>query len=115
MRTLTKSEFQLEAKSKLYQVFSKTSLVYACPFRPNIQSRKIIYGYYYELQQPLIDALIQTASIGDTGYYPLLMSRIEDEPYIDWYIPFAEFSTAYVGTEDTEPLILSSYPFVFLT
>lgn len=116
MPTLTKSEFQLQAKPKLYQVFSKTSLVYACPFRPNIQSRKFIYGYYFELQQSLIDALIQAASsLGDTGCYLSLMSRIDDEPHIDGYIPFSEFSTAYVGTEDTEPLILSCYPFVFLT
>lgn len=42
------------------------------------------------------------------------MSRIEDEPHIDWYIPFSEFSTAYVGTEDTKPLILLSCYFVFL-
>lgn len=54
MYTLTKSEFYLEANPKLYQVFSKTSLVYACSFRANIQ-RKIICGYYFELQQPLID------------------------------------------------------------
>ena len=58
MRTLTKSEFQLEAQPKLYQVFSKTSLVYSCPFKANLQSRKIIYAYYFELEQLLIDALI---------------------------------------------------------
>ncbi len=70
-------------------------------FAPNIQGRRIIYGYEYKycIEHPFTDALIEAASkLGNEGCYISTLWRPSHEPW-HWYIPFSEFNSAYVENE----------------
>ena len=100
MRVLTEAEFRAEAEPILRQVFS-TDDPFGQPFTPNIPARRIIHEYFYQIESPLLEAIIAAASsIGDSGFYFSTLWRPKEEVTQEsyhWYIPFEEISSYVTG------------------
>ena len=92
IRTLTEVEFQKEAEPRLREVFVNDD-PYDQPFSPGVQTRKILYEFWYELEPPLLEAIVRVASEqGDKGFYVSILDRpdikAQNRPY-HWYVPFS--------------------------
>ncbi len=103
MRVLTEAEFRVEAEPILRRIFSNDD-PFEQPFTPNVPARKIIYEYFYQIEPPLIEAIVAAASsVEDKGFYFSALWRLKDkvteEPY-HWYIPFSEISTYIAGSDE---------------
>ncbi len=99
MRVLTEAEFEAEAEPILRQVFS-TDDPFGQPFTPTIPARRIIHEYFYQIESPLLEAIVAAAlSIGDSGFYFSRLCRPKDETEepSHWYIAFEEISTYVTG------------------
>ena len=95
MRVLTEADFQAELEPILRQVFS-TDDPFGQPFTANIPARRIIHEYSYQVESPLLEAIVDAASsIGDSGFYFSTLWRPKDEiteEAYHWYIPFEHIS-----------------------
>jgi hypothetical protein len=92
IRLLTEVEFQTEAEPRLREVFVNDD-PYDQPFSPGVQIRKILYEFWYELEPPLLEAIVTAASSqGDQGFYVSILDRpkvkAQNRPY-HWYVPFS--------------------------
>ena len=101
MYILTEAEFNSKALPALRQVFVNED-AFDQPFSPNVDVRKIVYPCCQNIEPPLINALIDTASrLGDTGCYIFdLWSGENDTRH--YYISFSEFYTAYLGIKNSD-------------
>lgn len=103
MRVLTEADFQAELEPILRQVFS-TDDPFGQPFTANIPARRIIHEYFYQIESPLLEAIVDAASsIGDSGFYFSTLWRPKDEVTEEayhWYIPFEEISTYVTGDDE---------------
>jgi|JFJP01.1.fsa_nt_gi hypothetical protein len=104
MYTLSEDEFHREAEPALRQVFVSDE-PFDEPFSPNVTARRIVYPCFEYIEPPLIDAIVAAAiNVGDPGCYLYnLWTGKEDLRHC--YIPFSEFSAAYLGTGDINDLI----------
>ncbi|GAX35992.1 hypothetical protein [Nodularia sp. NIES-3585] len=117
MRTLTESEYQVEAQPKLRQIFAYDD-AFTKLFAPDIPEKLIIAPYKYVIEPPLTNAVVAAASeLGETGCYFSILWRWKDPQAKEaaqpshWYIPLTEFHRAYVGNENYPPLITNEFPY----
>ncbi|NJL56664.1 hypothetical protein HC928_17015 [bacterium] len=96
---LSESTFQAVAQPALHRVFIRED-PYAEPFAPVIQHRRLLFEYMYEMETPLLDAVIRAAkSQGEHGFYVSIYDRPpeaeQQQPY-HWYISFAEIGSYHL-------------------
>lgn len=113
MRTLTESEYQLEAEPFLRQIFIHDD-AFRQPFASSVADRLIVFPYQYAIAPPLTEAIVAAASsLGETDCYFSMLWRWLDPQHTraiepsHWQISLPEFHAAYVGDEQNLPLIAS--------
>ena len=92
---LSETTFQSTAQSALRRIFVNED-PYEAPFAAPVQHRLILFEYLYEMQPPLLDAIVQAATRYDErGFYVSIFDRPPEEeqqqPY-HWYIPFSDIA-----------------------
>lgn len=110
MRILSTEEFQTEAEPVLKRIFVNDD-PYDTPFAPDVESRLILFRYEYEMEQPLLDAVINTASkSGDDGFYVSIQGYSKatepNQPY-HWYVAFSEIAAYQSRVEPVTTMIYS--------
>lgn len=103
IQVLTEAEFQALAEPALGRIFVSDNPYHSQFFAVDVPARSLIYGYYYLIEPPLIDAVVAAASnLGDKGCYLSMLPRMPElrpeEPY-HWYIPFSRISAYKEGDE----------------
>jgi hypothetical protein len=89
VRGLSEAEFRAEAEPALRRVFQADD-PFDQPFAPDVERRLILFPVYYELESPLLEALV-TPSLeqSDSGFYLSVLERPaekdQDRPY-HWYV-----------------------------
>ena len=89
VRELSEAEFRAEAEPRLHRVFQAED-PFDHPFAPDVERRVILFPVYYELESPLLEALVTAAlEQGDSGFYLSVLERPaekeQDRPY-HWHI-----------------------------
>lgn len=111
MQVLNEAEFHRKAEPILRQIFINDD-PFGQSFAPDVPARRIIYEYFYQIEPPLLDAVVAVASmLGDTGCYLSSLWRVSEEvtdkPPYHWYIPFSEISVYKEGSSKLK-FVLSS-------
>lgn len=108
MYSLTEAEFKREAEPILRLIFDTNDPFDRQPFAPNIPEKKILFGFQYIVQQPLLQAVVTAASkLGDTGCYFSSLWWASPDVLYNWYIPFEEIYTYSDDNSPISPVILS--------
>ncbi|MDC0831970.1 hypothetical protein CKA32_001751 [Geitlerinema sp. FC II] len=69
MERISQDEFSVKIKPIKRKVFVNSD-PFGAPFSENIKSRLLVFGYSYQIDPPLLDAIVETALIiGDEGFY----------------------------------------------
>lgn len=94
---LSESDFQATAEPALRRIFIKED-PYDEPFAPQVQQRRLVFEYMYEMRPPLRDAIIHAATLhGEHGFYVSIFDRPPEseqrQPY-HWYIPFSDIASS---------------------
>lgn len=103
IQVLREEEFQYKAEPALSRIFSSDNPFYPQYFAKDVPARRLLYGYHYCVEPPLLDAVMAAASdVGDQGCYLTQLPRVPElrpeEPY-HWYIPFCKISAYREGDE----------------
>jgi len=103
IQVLPEEEFQAKAEPALSRIFISDDPFYPQLFAEDVSARSLIYGYFYHIEPPLLDAVITAASaLGDRGCYLTLLGRapeLRPEVPCHWYIPFSKISAYREGDE----------------
>jgi hypothetical protein len=99
IQVLSEVEFQTEAEVVLRRVFVNDD-PYDQPFATGMHVRKILYEFWYELELPLLEAVMTAASDqGDRGFYVSVLERpaakAQNRPY-HWYVPFSDIAAYHL-------------------
>ena len=97
VRILTEAEFQLDVQPLLQTLFQSLD-PYGQPFLPAIRQRRIIYEYWYAMEEPFFSVMRDGAALlGEQGFYMSFLGPPPEEqrhqPY-HYYFNFSEH-TAY--------------------
>jgi hypothetical protein len=102
MYSLTETEFKTKAEPILRRIFDKNDPFDPQPFTPNIPEKKILVGFQYIVEPPLLQALVTAASkLGDTGCYFSSLWWASPDVLYNWYIPFSEI---YTYSDENSPI-----------
>jgi hypothetical protein len=111
MHLLSEEAFQTTAKRALRCIFIRDD-PYDAPFAPEIQARRILFMYDYEMEPPLRDAIIDTAAArGEEAFYYSILGYHSSETampiYQTWYVPFTDLVSYHARVEPVENVIYS--------
>lgn len=103
IQVLREEEFQTKAEPALSRILVSDHPFYPQLFAEDVPARSLLYGYFYHIEPPLLDAVMAAATaLGDRGCYLTLLARTPElrpeEPY-HWYIPFSKIS-AYQESDE---------------
>jgi hypothetical protein len=93
MRVLTEAQFQVEAQPLLDELFQSLD-PYGQPFQPIVRQRRLVYEYWYGMEEPLF-TIIRTCAerLGEEGFYMTIPDAPPEaqrrQPY-HYYFTFRE-------------------------
>ncbi len=92
MRILTEAEFQVEAQPLLQTLFQSLDS-YGQPFQPTVRQRRIIYEYWYAMEEPFFTIMRDSATLlGEQGFYMTILGPPPEEQRIQPYHYYFNFS-----------------------
>jgi hypothetical protein len=112
MRILTEAQFQVEAQPLLQTLFQSLD-AYGQPFHPGIRQRRIIYEYWYAMEEPFFTAMREGAALlGEQGFYMTILGRPPEEQRrqaYHYYFTFDEHAAYDYAASMLENVIFSEH------
>ena len=110
MRVLTEAQFQVEVQPLLEGLLQSLD-PYGQPFQPFVHQRRIIYEYWYAMEEPLFSIMRDGAArLDEQGFYMTLLGRPPQEEHHDpshYYFTFSEHDAYDTAVSCLENVIVS--------